>query len=192
MSYKVVVQPSEEPVSLAEAKYHCRVEESDAQEDAFIAALITAAREQAEHETGRALCTQTRELVLDAFPEAFILRGAPIQSLVSLKFIDPAGVEQTLDPADTLLDKDMEPGYLTPAYGKGWPGAREVPNAVRVRYVCGYGDAAVVPKSIKHWMLLAIGAWHAQREAFAEGVVSALPDRFWHRLLDPVRIYEGL
>ncbi|HLO63163.1 MAG TPA: head-tail connector protein [Azonexus sp.] len=188
MSYKVVIAPSEEPVSLGEAKYHCRVDGTD--DDLLIGALIAAARELAEHETGRALCTQTRELVLDVFPEAFVLRGAPVQSLTSVTYLDVAGVERTLNPADTLLDKDNEPGYLVPAYGKGWPDTFPVPNAVRVRYVCGYGAAAAVPVAIKQWMLLAIGAMYANRESIGNNLQAALPDRFWHRLLDPYRIYE--
>lgn len=187
MSYKLITAPSEEPVSLAEAKAHCRVDGTS--DDTLITALIVAAREQVEHKTGRAFCTQTWELVLDAFPAAFALRKAPTQSLVSLKYLDVDGVEQTLDPADTLLDKDSEPGYLTPAYGKTWPESYAVPNAVRVRYVCGYGAAAAVPQSIKSWMLLAIGTMYAQRETIVAGQVSALPDDFWHRLLDPFVIY---
>lgn len=188
MAVKIITAPGEEPVSLADARHHCRVDGAD--DDTLIQALIAAAREQAEHETGRALCTQTHELVIDAFPKAFVLRGAPIQSLVSVKYLDINGAEQTFDPADTLLDKDSEPGYLVPAYGKAWPDTFPVPNAVRARYVCGYGAAADVPTAIKQWMLLAIGAMYAQREAFGGNQQAALPDRFWHRLLDPYRLYE--
>lgn len=185
-----IAAPASEPLALADAKAHCRVDHSD--DDALITALIVAAREQAEHETGRALVTQTWELVHDTFPEAFVLRKAPIASVTSVKYLDPAtGAEQTLDPADTLLDKDSEPGYLVPAYGKAWPTARAVPNAVRCRYVCGYGNAAAVPQAIKQWMLLAIGTMYAQRETFASGTVANLPDRFWGSLLDPYRLYEG-
>lgn len=190
MALKIITSPSETPVTLGEARAQCRYD--GAENDAMLGLFISAATEQAEHETGRALCTQTRELVLDAFPEAFVLRGAPIQSLVSVKYLDAAGDEQTLDPQDTLLDKDSEPGYLVPAYGKAWPESYPVPNAVRVRYACGYGVAADVPTSIKQWMLLAIAAFDAQREAIGAGQTFALPDRFWHRLLDPYRIYEAI
>lgn len=189
MPTKIIIPPTEEPVTLADARHHCRVDGND--DDTLLTALIVAAREQAEHETGRALCTQTRELVLDAFPESFVLRGAPIQSIFSVKYLDAInGAQQTLDSADTLLDADSEPGYLMPAYGKSWPSTYPVPNAVRVRYVCGYGAAADVPVSIKQWMLLAIDAWYSRRNQYAEGQVIQLPDRFWHRLLDPYRIYE--
>ena len=190
MTYKVISPPSVEPVSIEEARAQCRYSTTD--NDAVLSSMIVAARELAEHETARALCTQTRELVLDAFPEAFVLRGAPIQSVVSVKYLDADGNEQTLDPQDTLLDKDSEPGYLVPVYGKAWPASYPVPNAVRVRYVCGYGNANDVPESIKRWMLLAISAFDAQREAIGPSQTFALPDRFWHRMLDYFRIYEAV
>lgn len=185
-----IAAPASEPLDLATAKLHCRVDGTD--EDALITALIVAAREQAEHETGRALVTQTWELVHDTFPDAFVLRKSPIQSVTSLKYLDAAsGAEQTLDPADYLLDKDNEPGYLVPAYGKAWPATWPVPNAVRVRYVCGYGLAGAVPQAIKQWMLLAIGTMYENRATGGAGQVYAIPDRFWSGLLDPYRLYEA-
>lgn len=185
MALKLITPPAVEPVTLAEAKLHLRVDAAD--EDLLIESLISAAREAAEHEIGRALGEQTRELVLDGFPEAFVLRGAPILSLVSVKYLDADGNQQTLDPADTLLDMDSEPGYLMPAYGKAWPASFPVPNAVRVRYTCGYTAA---PRPIKQWLLLAVGTMYAQRESVVIGQIAALPDRFWQGLLDPYRLYE--
>lgn len=185
----VITPPAAEPISLTEAKLQCRVDGSA--DDALLGVLITAAREQAENELGRALITQTRELVLDEFPDACVLRGAPVQSITSVKYLDTSGVEQTMNLADTLLDKDSSPGALYPAYGKVWPATYAVPNAVRVRYTCGYGAAGSnVPESIRHWMLIAIATWYAHRESIQAGQVIGLPDRFWHRLLDAYRIYE--
>lgn len=188
MPYKVITQPSVEPVTLDEAKNHCRVDGTE--DNALITSLIVAARESAEHEIGRALCTQTRELILDAFPPAFVLRGAPVQSVVSVRYLDSTGIEVELDPQDYQLDNASEPAYVVPAYGRAWPDSYPVPNAVRVRYICGYGGASAVPSGIKAWILLAVGTLHAQRETMTVGA-QALPDRFWHRLLDPYRIYEG-
>ena len=190
MALKLIIPPAEEPVTLAEAKAQCRVDGSE--DDAFITALIHSAREMAEAQTGRALINQTLELVLDAFPAAFVLRRPPIVSVVSVKFLDAEGIEQTLDPADTLLDKDSEPGYLVPAYGKAWPVSYPVPNAVRVRYVAGYGTPADVPQSIKQWMLLMIGTAYAHRETVLSGQITTLGREFWDALLDPYRLYEAL
>lgn len=185
-----IAAPASEPITLAEAKLHCRVDGND--DDTLITALIVAAREQAEHETGRALITQTWELVQDQFPEAFVLRKAPIQSVESVKYLDDAtGTQQTLAPADYILDKDSEPGYVVPGYGKSWPPTWPIANAVRVRYVCGYGAAGVVPQAVKQWMLLAIGTMYAQRETFVAGQIGSIPDRFWSGLLDPYRLYEA-
>lgn len=186
MAYKVVVAPSVEPVSLIEAKTRLRIDGTEFDND--IPRQIKSARELAEHETGRAICTQTRELVLDAFPEAFVLRGSPVQSVVSVKFIDINGDEQTLDPSDTLLDKDSEPGYLVPAYGKTWPESFPVPNAVRVQYVCGYASDAEIPGSIKDWILYKVGTTLAITQTILSGNVTSLS--FADRLLDPHRIYE--
>ena len=191
MALKLITAPTEEPLTLAEAKLHLRVDGTD--EDSLITALIVAAREAAEHETGRAFVTQTLELVLDEFPEAFVLRRPPVASVTSVKYLDPAtGAELTLDPADTLLDNISEPAYLVPAYGKSWPTARATANAVRVRYVAGYGAAAAVPVAIKQWMKLAIGTMYENRSSVVAGQFAPLPDRFWSALLDPYRIYEAL
>ena len=66
MSIKITTQPSVEPVTLAEAKLHLRVDIAD--DDTLITSLIAAARQQAENITRRALCTQSWVLVLDSFP----------------------------------------------------------------------------------------------------------------------------
>ena len=62
----LVTAPAAEPLTLAEAKLHLRVD--DTADDALIGALITAARQHAEHDTRRALVTQTWKLALDASP----------------------------------------------------------------------------------------------------------------------------
>ncbi len=93
----LVTAPTAEPVSLAEAKLHLRVD--DNADDVLIGALITAARQHAEHDTRRALVTQTWKLVLDAFPESVItLDRAPVSAVVSVVYTDPDGVSQTLAP----------------------------------------------------------------------------------------------
>lgn len=185
----IITPPASEPVTLAEAKLHCKVDGSD--DDTLITALIISAREQAQHRLGRALITQTLEQVLAAFPDGIKLPLPPAKTIVSVKYIDSAGILQTLDPAAYELDKDSSPGWLVPAYGLAWPSARAVPNAVRVRYTAGYGAAADVPASIKSWMLLAIGTLYSQREVVITGtLVQDLPHYFFDGLLDPYRVYQ--
>ena len=66
MPAKLLTPPAVEPVDLATAKVHLRVDFSD--DDAYILALITAAREYCETLTERAFITQTWQLNRDSFP----------------------------------------------------------------------------------------------------------------------------
>lgn len=187
MPIKLITAPASEPVTLAEAKLHLRVETAD--EDALITALIAAARADAEHLTGRALISQTLELALDGFSPEIRLQKPPVASVESVKYIDSAGLLQTLPQWAYVLDSHSEPARLVPAYGLCWPTARNEVNAVLIRYVAGYADAAAVPQIIKSWMLLRIGTLYAHREEVVAGVaVATLP--FVDRLLDPFRIWN--
>lgn len=189
MSLIIINQPATEPVTLAEAKLHCKVD--DSADDTLITALIVSARERAQHCLGRALITQTLEQVLDTFPNGIKLPLPPAKTIVSVNYINPYGIQQTLAAETYELDKDSSPGWLVPAYGFRWPDSRAVPNAVRVRYTAGYGAAADVPASIKSWMLLAIGTLYSQREVVITGApVQELPNYFFDGLLDPYRVYQ--
>ena len=66
MPLNLITPPAVEPVTLADAKAHLKVDTTD--DDALITALITAARARAEWHTGRALITQSWTLWLDAWP----------------------------------------------------------------------------------------------------------------------------
>jgi uncharacterized phiE125 gp8 family phage protein len=111
-----------------------------------------------------------------------------VLSVVSVKYIDTAGVEQTLSPLDYLVDMDSEPGYVVPAYGKTWPCTRAQINAVRVRYTAGYGaTAADVPQSIVNWLRLHLEHYYRNRGAVVSTSVQALP--YADRLLDEGRVW---
>jgi uncharacterized phiE125 gp8 family phage protein len=191
MTLKLIAAPAEEPVSLATARLHLRIDDDNTADDDLIAAMITAAREQAEHETGRALVTQTWEQVLDAFPCVELELGKPpVASITSIVYIDSNGASQTLDDAAYTLDSDSTPAWAIPAQGYSWPATLATANAVRVRFVCGYGGASDVPSGICQWMLLQIGAMYRSRETFQTGIsVTELPGRFVGALLDPFRVY---
>jgi len=182
-----ITEPAVEPVSLPEAKLWCKVDGTE--DDALITGLIKAVRRSAEHLMQRTLITTTWELVRDAFDPQLRLEMPKILSVVSLKYLDVNGVQQTLDPADYVLDADSSPGYLVPAYGKAWPSTYGQINAVRARYTAGYGATAdLVPESIKAWMQLHIEHYHKNRGAAVIGtIVSPLP--YAEGLLDEGRVW---
>lgn len=186
----LITAPSAEPVTLTEAKLHLRVD--DNADDVLIGALITAARQHAEHDTRRALVTQTWKLVLDRFPDGEVtLDHAPVTGVLSVNYIDPDGVDRTLDASGFKLDTATEPCRLVPAYGTTWPDTRCEINAVSILYTCGYGAPEDVPESIKRWMLLRIGALYENREEVLTGrAISLAPLPFVDALLMPFRLLE--
>ena len=188
MGLKLKTAPSVEPVSLAEAKLHCKVDGTD--DDALITALIVSARQQAEHATGRALVTQAWELSLETFPaDGLEIPKSPLATIDSITYLDTAGTRQTLVSTEYQVITDELLGRVIPAYDKTWPSCREIPGAVVVTFTAGYGLAVAVPSSIKAWMLLAVATLYGQREAVITGTISSeLPRDFFAGLLDPYRV----
>lgn len=196
--------PSTEPITLGEAKAHLRVDLTD--DDALITALIVAARQYAESETGRSLITQSWRLILDGFPggrgpgtngsissllpgNAILLDQAPVQFISSIQYLDTGGAWQTLPESEWVAELQSAPARITPAFGKTWPAVLPQIGSVKVEFVAGYGDAAAVPQGIKIWMLLRLGALYENREevsAMRQGKIEPLP--YVDRLLDAYRV----
>ncbi len=92
-----------------------------------------------------------------------------------------AALEQTIDPADYVLDVYSTPARLLPAYGVSWPSARNATNSVRVRYVTGYNlpdDSPIaysLPPLARIGMLLMLGHLFENREGVSAGTVMEIP-----------------
>ncbi len=190
MTLTLITAPATEPLTLAEAKAHCRVEH--ALDDTLITALIVAARLAAEHELQRPLITQTWEASFESFPSSSDGAGIPLGkyrplAITSVMYLSTSGVDSTVDPATYTLDAVNVPGWVYPLHGTSWPEARAFANSIRVRFTAGYGAAAAVPQCIKQWMLLMIGAMYAFREATTERAQAMMP--YLTNLLDPERVY---
>ena len=210
MALRLITAPTVEPVTLAEAKLQCRVDSTD--EDASFARWISGAREEAEHITGRSLLPQTWEKTQDAFrnevvigmqtflpnPGSLIplyktrieLPMAPVTAVLSVKYLDINGTQQTLAPTVYAVDIDNEPGSVSLAPGQAWPATYDVPNAVRIRYTTVYADAASVPSNIKNFILLLIGSMYAFRELDIDARQALQRSPHLVGLLDRFRIWS--
>ncbi len=204
MPLQLVTPPAEEPVSLAEAKQHLRVDSGD--DDLLIGSLISAARQAAETKTGRQLITARWKLVLDAFPgpslmqsatgasfslpgHAILLAKCPVQSVVSIEYLDMNGTTQVMPASDYVLDAACEPARLTPAFGKTWPSTLPQMGAVSVTFDAGYGTASAVPEGLKSWIKLRVGSLYGHREemsVLSRGRIDPLP--FVDGLLDGFKV----
>lgn len=191
MSIVVETPPSAEPLTLDEVMYHCRIDEHSqdvGSEIILLNSLTAAARRYAENDLNRYLITQTLNAYFDEFQEVFYL--PPLQSVTSIKYIDTAGVEQTLASSGYLVDSNSKPARITVSYGNSWPSIRSQNGAVVIQFVAGYGDADDVPHCIKNWMLMRIKTLYDGRDQLVShnGELS-LSQSFVDGLLDPERVY---
>jgi uncharacterized phiE125 gp8 family phage protein len=158
-----------EPITPAEVKLQTRLGNMTA-EDALLDIYIAKARSFFEGITGRQLMPATWELWLDGFPmdTTIELPKSPLLDVVSVKYIDGDGTEQTLD--DTLYTvtnpqgENPERGSISLLSSTStWPSASERAYAVKIRYEAGYVDTSVsplspnVPAIIKGFLLQLVG-----------------------------------
>lgn len=190
---RVATPPALEPVTLTEAKSHLRVD-TDA-DDAYIATLITAAREWVESYLDRALITQQLVMTLEVLDDDVHLPRPPMATqgtatAVSITYTAPTGGTVSMSAQSFRVSRYETPGEITPLYGQTWPPNLDDENAVTVTWWAGYGDSgSSVPAAIRHAMLMLIGTWY-ERRASADnlggaevpfGVRSLLDSQKWGR-----------
>jgi len=174
--WKVVTGPTSEQITLAEARLHLRLDDdgdspASHPDDPWLLQNIPTARRWCERWMMRALAPQVIEFALPAFNSASIdLPMSPITSIVSVKYFDGDYVEQTLGTDAYTFDNYIEPARIVLAYGTTWPTTTIVPNAVKVRYHCGYslrGDSPYsnpMPDEFRSAMLLVLADLYENRE----------------------------
>jgi uncharacterized phiE125 gp8 family phage protein len=204
LSTQLITSPVAEPVTLAQAKQHLRVDFDD--EDLYIGTLITAARVYAEKITRRAFFNQTWMRTLDFFPlygrldvsrspserDSWpygtwywdrVTLDMPYPGLVSvtnITYLDSDSAEQTLPSNSYNVDTTSTPGRIAPAQGLFWPILNNyIPGSVKITYVAGsYGDGTEVnncPQSIVQAILLLIAHWYTNREAVSALTLKPVP-----------------
>lgn len=196
---EIVEGPYGEPLTLAEAKVHLRVDDSDS--DDYITALIQVARESAEDFCQRSFVQRRLRLMLDAFPSSkdcpLYLPKGPVVSIDHIKYYDTDSALTTWSSASYIVDTRNVPARVTPIVDETWPTdvERRI-AAVEIQYLAGYGTdsgsptdyAASVPKAAKQGMLFHIGHLFENRQDAVVGrIVSDMPGAS-RALLYPYRV----
>lgn len=193
-SSKLITAPTEEPITLADAKLHMRVDFDI--DDPLIESYITASRQWAELGfTKRAFVTQTWDFYLDAFPVGTIIEVPypPLQSVTEIVYTDENGTDTTFPPSQYVVDTISEPGRISLAANVYcWPTVCLQPiNGVRIRFVAGYGAAKDVPRQIRNALLLLVADLYEHRENSVIGSGINITDVSFsvQSLLTPLRIF---
>lgn len=171
-------------------KAHSHIDTSD--DDAKIAALISAATEDTQSFLWRQLCTATFTLTLDRFPwsDYIDLPRPPLQSVTHVKYYDLSNNLQTLSSSDYEVDTSTEPGRIYIDRSTGWPSVYDRRNAVEIRFVAGYGAASAVPEMIRQSIFLKAAHWYENREAAIIGV-SVTESPIAAQRLDRMNAFRG-
>ena len=174
MQYRSLVrqtQPAVEPVTLAEAKAHLRVDTAD--DDTYITGLVRAAREWVEQYLDRTLVHTQWVMRFDKFPPDGTLDielprppmvASGTATAVALTFTYENGDTATYSTASFRVDRASTPGAVKTLYGQTWPPHLQDDNAISVTWWAGYGaSGSDVPQGVKNAMLLYVHELYEKR-----------------------------
>lgn len=165
-------------VSLVDALVHLRV--SHDSENDLIGGLIEAASDHIAGPSGvlgQCLGDQEWLVELPGWADPLVLPVQPVRAVVSVRYVDQAGVLQVLDPAAYRL--------VTPWAGRpelrpatAWPALGAATYPVELRLTCG---AEPVPAAARAAALMIVSHFYDHREG-GDGLPPAV-----HALLAPLR-----
>jgi len=158
------VEPSVEPVSVAEARGFLRI--SGTAEDELLAGLIRAARDDVERSTGMALIDQCWRLAVDTLPgnDMLSLPRCPVREILSVTAFGSEGEAELIDPGDLQADLASRPARLL--FLKR-PVSTRVLNGLEVDFRAGFGEAGTdVPDLLRRAIIVLVAHWYEFRGSF--------------------------
>lgn len=159
--------PLVEPIGIDEVKAHSRITIDD--DDLLIQSRILGVRKMVEDLYHLALITQTWTMYLDYLPHEIEIYKRPIQKINSIKYLDAAGVYQTIAADQYTGDFNRRPPRIIPAINASWPQVDCRPSAVAVEFDAGYGSTAnAVPQNVIMYLLMTLGNFYEHRESYSE------------------------
>lgn len=190
MSFQLIEPPALEPVAVSALKSRLRL--SGEEHDARLQALIVAARQRVEQESGLVLISQTwlerrdrwdGDGRLTAFATQFRMLKPPLRAIEKITVFDADDRGEDWDPDAYFVDAASHPGRLLTRPGMGFPVPGRALAGIRIRFVAGYGET---PESVPAPLGLAVELLAAS--LFAQEEQTVLPLRIasliapWRRL----------
>lgn len=187
MSLELIRPPAVEPVSIAEAKAHARID--TAVEDAIVASLITTSRLSIEAALGLGLVSQDWRIRLDEVPRSGViwLPMRPLETVLAVRVRGTGGAEATLGVSDYEVDAASVPPRIALSPAAGVQTGVKL-GGFEIDVTVGYGGAATdVPAPIRQALLMLVAHWYEHREPVAAGAAPARIPDIVDALLAPFR-----
>ena len=201
--FRVIIPPRQEPITLAQAAMHLRLDTygspAEYPEQLLIEAQISAAREYCERYLGRALAPQTIEWAAHDFPhyDYIELPFGPVLAVETILYYS-SDVAEELPNTEFLVDTFCEPARIYTMQAATWPTLlASRPGGVRIRYQAGYTlpsdspDTLPLPFSLRAAILLVLGHLYANRENTTMETLQDIPLGA-RSLMDPYRLRLGM
>jgi uncharacterized phiE125 gp8 family phage protein len=172
MVYKLITEPTELAVTLAEAKAQLNIDPSFTADDTLITACINASALYIEKIIQSPLMNQTWELQLVDFTETIKIWKTPLSSITSVSYYDVNEADQTVSNSNYYTDLASVPARIIFKSNYDAPTVFDTRfDAVRIRFVSGYVNAASVPADIKEVVKLLVTHFYENRSPEVVGTV---------------------
>jgi uncharacterized phiE125 gp8 family phage protein len=169
MALALTSPPAVEPLTLAEAKAHLRIDADE--EDALIASLIAAGRMWLERQFGLALIRQGWSLYADRLPEGREL-SLPLWPVSAVEGVTLHGEAEAAELAESAFAVDLlsRPARISFRQIAGSVPALRRLNGIEIAFITGFGETGrAVPGPIRQALLLLIADWYERREPVLPG-----------------------
>lgn len=162
MTVTLVSPPTEEPLTLTEAKQQLRVDHTA--EDTLIRAYIAAARLHVEAHIGLFLLEQTWQMSFDADAQMPLkLSLCPLMSIDAVTFQPVSGPPVGVPPSDYTVYGGATDKRLDITANK--PALRPF-DAIQIEATFGFGSSIEdIPEDVRQAVRLLVAHWYENREA---------------------------
>lgn len=162
--------PTFEPVTLDEAKKQVEVPLDDTYHDEHLTELISAAREQVEHDTGIVVATGSFTWKFAEWPSAdwLVLPIRPVTA-AAISYVDLSGATQSFSGSNFVLASGAVSPAIMLAYGASWPTHRGHYQDITVTLTAGYSSALTVPKLVRQAVLIDVARRFEDRTGAERG-----------------------
>lgn len=142
------------PIDLCLVKSHLKIPEQSTSDDAYLTLLIQAVTNYAEKYTRRDFLNKTYTTYRDYFTQIQQLKKATVSSITSIQYLVD-GVFTTLSTSIYALEVTNDFPIIYLKKDQEWvSGVDNVPQAIKIVFVAGYGSTAdAVPSEVKMGLL---------------------------------------
>ena len=174
MKNKLITEYSES--QLQGLNLETRLKISESEEVALAKNLLRGALEAVYKSCNIVALNSVWECYFDDFEDVLKLYPANVTEIVSVKYKDINGTQQTLSTADYQQDLVSRPARIIVNQNSVFPATDESTNNVVIQFRAGYSSFDTMPEMLKVAIYMIVGHWYENRQDVVVGrTISQMP-----------------